>query len=243
MVALGCSAERLDGLTNPHISKEVRSVSIAPDGYLPALGGSRGPWLSRRMGSHASEMITLEQVARQLTSCDFIFGCTDDNAGRLVLSRIPTYLLTPVIDCGVLLTSDQTGTLIGIDGRMTISAAGHPCLVCRGRVDLARASAKLLTPEERIRRQDEGYAPALGGTEPAVIAFTTLVSATAVTELLERLIGYGPQPRPSEILLRIDERGISTNVGQSREGHYCHPAAGKIGRGPSDPYLDQTWPT
>ena len=163
-------------------------------------------------------MVTLEPVARQLTSCDFIFGCTDDNAGRLVLSRIPTYLLTPVIDCGVLLTSDQTGTLIGIDGRVTILTAGHPCLVCRGRVDLARASAELLTPEERIRRQDEGYAPALGGTEPAVIAFTTLVSATAVTELLERLIGYGPQPRPSEILLRIHDREISTNVVSRKKG-------------------------
>ena len=154
-------------------------------------------------------MITLEPASRQLTSCDVIFGCTDDNAGRLVLLRIPTYLLTPVIDCGVVLTSDHTGALIGIDGRVTILTPGSPCLVCRDRIDIPRASAELLTPEERIRRQGEGYAPALGGTEPAVIAFTTLVSATAVTELLERLIGYGPQPRPSEVLLRIHDRQIS----------------------------------
>jgi molybdopterin/thiamine biosynthesis adenylyltransferase/proteasome lid subunit RPN8/RPN11 len=188
-------------------------------------------------------MITLESAARQLTSCDVVFGCTDDNAGRLVLSRIPTYLLTPVIDCGVLLTSNHRGELIGIDGRVTLLTPGNPCLVCRNRIDVARASAELLTPEERIRRQDEGYAPALGATEPAVVAFTTLVSATAVSELLERLVGFGPQPRPGEVLLRIHEREISTNMGMSREGHYCHPAAGKIGRGLTEPFLEQTWPT
>jgi proteasome lid subunit RPN8/RPN11 len=45
-------------------------------------------------------MITMVPAARRLCSCDVIFGCTDDNAGRLVLSRFSTYLLTPVIDSG-----------------------------------------------------------------------------------------------------------------------------------------------
>ena len=51
-------------------------------------------------------MITVERTARQLTKSDLVFGCTDDNAGRLVLSRLATYVLTPVIDLGVLLSSD-----------------------------------------------------------------------------------------------------------------------------------------
>ena len=186
-------------------------------------------------------MITVESAARQLMLCDIVFGCTDDNAGRLVLSRLPAYLLTPVIDCGVLLTSDSDGKLIGIDGRVTVATPGTACLVCRDRIDIRRASAELLTPEERRRRQDEGYAPALEGVEPAVVTFTTLVSATAVNELLERLIGYGPQPRPSEVLLRIHDREISTNAAQPREGHYCHPAVRKIGHGVSKPFLEMTW--
>jgi molybdopterin/thiamine biosynthesis adenylyltransferase len=186
-------------------------------------------------------MITLERVARHLTSCDVVFGCTDDNAGRLVLSRIATYLLTPVIDCGVLLTSDDDGRLIGIDGRVTTLAPGQACLLCRGRIDVARASAELLTPEERIRLEHEGYAPALGRTEPAVVSFTTIVGATAVSEFLERLIGYGPEPRPSEVLLRCHEREISTNVAVPREGHYCHPSTGKLGLGITTPFLEQTW--
>lgn len=200
---------------------------IAPDAHLETI----------------KSMITIEAAARHITSCDVVFGCTDDNAGRLVLSRATTYLLTPVIDCGVLLTSDDKGQLTGIDGRVTVVVPEQACLLCRGRIDVARASAELLTPEERLRRQDEGYAPALGRTEPAVVTFTTIVGATAVSELLERFIGYGPQPRPSEVMLRCHDREISTNVAVSREGHYCDPSAGKVGVGITEPFLEQTWPT
>lgn len=187
-------------------------------------------------------MVTTTEPARRLSTCDLIFGCTDDNAGRLVLSRLATYMLIPVIDCGVLLTSDSNDQLTGIDGRITTLAPGLACLVCRDRVDLRQASAELLTPEERKRREDEGYAPALGRTEPAVVPFTTLVAATAVSEILERLIGYGPTPRPSEVLLRCHDREISTNLAQPRPGHYCHPASGKLGVGITEPFLEQTWP-
>jgi len=193
--------------------------------------------------SSVRSMITVEPTARRLSGCDIVFGCTDDNAGRLVLSRVATYLLTPVVDCGVLLTSNDDGELVGIDGRVTFLIPGQACLVCRGRIDLARASAELLTPEERVRREDEGYAPQLGRNEPAVVTFTTAVAAAAVSELLERLIGYGADPRPSEILLRCHDREISTNMSTPRQRHYCHPDSGKIGLGIATPFLEQAWAT
>lgn len=187
-------------------------------------------------------MITIQAVAFALTSADLIFGCTDDNAGRLVLSRLSTYLLTPVIDMGILLSSTEDGILSDIDGRITVLAPGSACLVCRDRIDLQRAAAELMTPEERHRLQNEGYAPALGGTEPAVVAFTTAVAATAVAEMLERFVGYGPEPRPSEILLRFHEREVSTNSRRCRERHYCHLESNKWGWGGGSPFLEQTWP-
>lgn len=189
-----------------------------------------------------ASMITQESTARKMMECDILFGCTDDNAGRLVLSRFSTFLLTPVIDSGVLLTNDAAGNLSGIDGRVTTLVPEQGCLVCRGRIDLARAAAEQLTPSERVRREDEGYAPALGAIEPAVVSFTTLVAAQAVSELLERFIGYGPTPRPSEVLLRCHDREMSTNTQSPRTSHYCHPSKGKIGRGITEPFLEQTWP-
>jgi hypothetical protein len=131
--------------------------------------------------------------------------------------------------------------MTGIDGRVTVMTPGSACLVCRNRIDLARAATESLMPDERRRRQDEGYAPALPGVEPAVVAYTTLIAATAVGEMLERLVAYGPDPVPSEALVRVHEREISTNIGQPRPGHYCDPASGKLGRGETTPFLEQTW--
>ena len=185
--------------------------------------------------------ITLESTAKLLLDADIIFGCTDDNAGRLILSRIASYLLAPVIDCGVMLSSGLGGQLVGIDGRVTVLAPGTACLVCRNRIDLQRAAAEMLSREEYRRLADEGYAPALPGVEPAVVTYTTQVGATAVSELLERLIHYGPEPTPSEVLIRAHEREISTNDLAPRERHYCHPIARKLGLGITDPFLEQTW--
>ena len=185
--------------------------------------------------------ITHQRTARQLLDADVIFGCTDDNAGRLVLSRIATYLMTAVIDCGVKLTSSTDGSLMGIDGRVTVLGPGAACLVCRERIDFARAAAEMLTPSEHRRRMAEGYAPAMPDVEPAVVTYTTQVAAAAVSELLERLVHYGPEPPPTELLVRMHERELSTNTQHPREGHYCDPAAARLGRGVTEPFLEQAW--
>ena len=186
--------------------------------------------------------VTAEPTARALMDADIVFGCTDDNAGRLVLSRFSAYFLTPLIDCGVILTSTTDGTLDGIFGRVTTVTPGAACLVCRGRIDLAQAQAEMLPPPERDVRVAEGYAPALPGVEPAVVTFTSAVAAQAVAELLERLTAYGPSPVPNEVLLRFHDREISTNRAAPCPRHYCHPEAGTLGRGLADSYLEQVWP-
>ena len=106
---------------------------------------------------------------------------------------------------------------------------------------MARAAAEMQTPEERRRLADEGYAPALGQVEPAVVAFTTAVAAAAINELLDRLIGYGPPERPTETLLRLHEREMSTNRALPRDAHYCHPSQGQWGAGNGEPFLGQLW--
>lgn len=193
-----------------------------------------------QIGVFAS-MITQEPAAREIRKSDVIFGCTDDNAGRMILSRLATYYLIPTFDCGVLITSGADGIISGIDARTTILIPDAACLICRGRIDLTRAASELLTPGERLRRQDEGYAPALIGIEPAVIPYTTLVAAITVGELLERLVSFGPEPVPSEILVRCHEREVSTNLAAPMPGHYCDPAEGLQGIGDTDPFLGLTW--
>lgn len=190
--------------------------------------------------THQSSILD-ERTARWLIACDVVFGCTDDNAGRIVLSRLASQFLVPVFDCGVLLSSDAAGNLASIDGRVTTLCPGAACLVCRNRIDMRRAAAEQMSAAERQRLAAEGYAPALGRVEPAVITFTTSVAAQAVSELIERFVGYGPVPRPTEVLLRAHDREISTNIVPPREGHYCDPAAGQLGAAVMNPFLDLAW--
>ena len=185
--------------------------------------------------------ITQLDTARRLLDADVIFGCSDDNAGRLVLSRLASYFMTPVIDCGVKITSSEDGTIEGIYGRVTVLAPGAACLVCRDRIDLQRAAAEVLSPDEHSRLAAEGYVPAMPDVEPAVVAYTTQVAAAAISELIERLVHHGPEPPPTEQLLRIHEREVSTNSQPPLEGHYCDPVSGKLGRGLTEPFLEQTW--
>lgn len=184
---------------------------------------------------------TSRTAAAALTACDVIFGCTDDDAGRLLLARLATYYLTPVIDCGVLLSSTD-GVLQGIDGRVTTMVPGQACLHCRDRIDVARATAETMSGPELEVRQREGYAPELGGVEPAVVAWTSLVASLALTELLERLTGFGVESAPSEVLARVHDRELSTTSREPRHGHFCHPDAGKAGTGDTEPLLDWGWP-
>ena len=186
--------------------------------------------------------ITQQDAARRLLDADVIFGCSDDNAGRLVLSRIATYFMTPVIDCGVKLTSSDDGSVEGIYGRVTVLGPGAACLDCRGRIDMRRATAEVMAASEHRRLAAEGYAAELPEVEPAVVAYTTLVAAAAVGELIERLVHHGPEQPPTEQLLRIHEREVSTNTQPPQEGHYCDPVSGKLGLGLTEPFLGRTWP-
>jgi len=106
---------------------------------------------------------------------------------------------------------------------------------------MRRAAAEQMSAAEQRRLAAEGYAPALGRTEPAVVTFTTSVAAQAVAELIERFVGFGPLPRPSEVLLRAHDREISTNIVEPNSGHYCDPAAGMLGAGTIHPFLDLAW--
>lgn len=184
--------------------------------------------------------VVTEAIARALLRADVVFGCTDDNAGRLRLSRLPYYYLTPVIDCGIQIDADTTGIISGIFGRVTTLFAGAACLNCRHRIDLRLADAETRTVEDQRRLQKEGYAPALPGVEPAVVAFTTLVAATAVAEFLERLVGYGETPTPTELILYIHDRVVRGNIEHPAAAHYCDPNTRRIGTD-RDMFLGLNW--
>jgi molybdopterin/thiamine biosynthesis adenylyltransferase len=133
--------------------------------------------------------VTAREVARELRICDIVIGCTDDHAGRIVLARMAPRYLQLFVDIGVTVDVIE-GRVVGAPCRVSVQEPGDVCLICRGHVSLAHASAELLTEDDRRFRQGEGYVPGLGEPDPSVVAYTTLAASTAVAEVLSRLFGF-----------------------------------------------------
>lgn len=180
-----------------------------------------------------------QATALELRHCDVVFGCTDDNRGRVTLSRLAYRYLVPVIDMGVQIDSID-GQLRSIDGRITVVVPGTACLDCRGRIDRAALHSELLSDTERSELIEEGYAIGLDERAPAVIAYTTSVAAFAVAELIQRLFGLDAEPPASELLIQHHFRKVRRNRVAGRDGHWCTDPD-VIAAGDTDPFLGVTW--
>jgi proteasome lid subunit RPN8/RPN11 len=178
-------------------------------------------------------------VMERLRSCDLVFGCTDDHAGRAILSRLAYWYLIPVIDMGVLIASRED-RVSGIFARVTTATPGEPCLLCRGEYDAVRAREEQYSDSERAALRDEGYVRGLDERDPAVVTYTTMVAAQGVSDMLARIFGFGSQPVPSKLLLDLGQRRIRRLGGASRDGCYC-ASVGRWGRADTATPLGITW--
>lgn len=138
------------------------------------------------------EWVNAIDAFEALKSCDIIFGCTDDNYGRIILNRFAYFYITPVFDMGlkIKVSKDNPGSFEAFDGRVTIVQPGTACLLCRGVVNPARAAEEELErsqPEEYQRRKEEAYIVGGGDPSPVIINYTTETACIALQELENRL--------------------------------------------------------
>jgi molybdopterin/thiamine biosynthesis adenylyltransferase len=188
--------------------------------------------------------ITDRSAFAELRACDVVFGCTDDEWGRSVLTRLAVWYYVPVFDMGVEIDSDD-GAIRSVQGRVSTLLPGKACLFCRGRISAARVRAESMqafAPEEAEQLRREGYAPELKDPAPAVIPFTTTMAASGVTELMHRLTGFmGEDRTSSEVLHLIDASRVRTNDRAGTPDCFCGNSA-RWGRGDTRPVLGLTWP-
>lgn len=187
--------------------------------------------------------ITFRSATELLRNCDVIFGCTDDQWGRSILTRVAVYYYIPVFDMGVRIDS-QDGNIKSVQGRVTTLIPGSACLFCRGRLDanaVASESIAATDPTAAAKLRREGYIPELDLAAPAVISFTTAVASWAVCEFLHRLTSFMSNERVStEALFLFDQSRVRTNSVPSDPNCLCADST-RAGRGDCDPLLDLTW--
>jgi molybdopterin/thiamine biosynthesis adenylyltransferase len=182
-----------------------------------------------------------------LKSSDLIFGCTDDNLGRMLINRLAYFYLVPVIDLGLAIEVSRTPPfkVLALDGRVSCIGPGETCLLCRGIISTRLASEEALksaNPAEYERQKEEAYVIGEGNPSPSVVTFTTEVATMAVNELIHRLQGFrGPEGSTSS-RTRLFHRMHDLRPGDlPRED--C-PVCGNDfywGIGDVVPFLDQVW--
>jgi len=128
-----------------HISNVSRVFgSAVNDAWCPkvdvAQASAARVGLGTRMNAHGAK-ITSRNQAESLKKCDVVFGCTDDNYGRAILSRFAVWYCTFVFDTSALIDSAK-GIIRSIDGRVTVLRPGAACLRCRKRIDQRLANAE-----------------------------------------------------------------------------------------------------
>ncbi|SKA41284.1 JAB domain-containing protein [Enhydrobacter aerosaccus] len=181
-----------------------------------------------------------------LKSCDIIFGCTDDNEGRLFLSRLALFYLIPVIDLGLAIKVTDAGppAIEALDGRVTVLTPGNACLSCRGVVEAARAAEEAMrrtTPALYEKRKAEAYVFGEGNPNPVVVTFTTELATMAVNEMLQRFNGFrGPHGFRANQLRRFHLMMDAKPGARAAAGCALCDSEGYWGRGDMKPFLDRT---
>lgn len=181
--------------------------------------------------------VTSRAAMETLRSCDVVFGCTDDFAGRDILSKLAYYYGILVIDMGVMITPDEAG--VKIYGRVNVITPGHPCLYCTGDITPRQVTEDQMAPEERRGLAEEGYAQGLEDEDPAVVAYTTNVSSWAVDTLLQRLFALGADP-VGTLVIWFHTREIRSLPHTPKDGCFCSNKS-TWGRGDRPDPLDQIW--
>ena len=176
-----------------------------------------------------------------LKSCDIIFGCTDDHAGRAFLNRLAYFYGIPLIDVGLSMRAATEGSRPDITGRVSTHLAGHTCMMCSGLVDPRLAAEQSLArndPAEYARRKAEAYVVGSGDPAPAVVTFTTEAASMAVNELINALTGYRDADGMAPMSIRKfhDMKDLSLRPPPKDECPSCNGE--RWGRGDVEPFLE-----
>lgn len=188
------------------------------------------------------DWISSSKGIEYLKSSDIIFGCTDDNAGRILLNRFAYFYLTPVIDMGLVISvKNDPPEIQDLQGRISYLFPGSDCLVTKGVInpDLAYAeNLKRNEPENYKNLKEEAYVIGEGNPAPAVVTFTTQIASMAVNEFLNRMQNFnafGKKPHR----IHFFHKGMELTPGNITDND-CRICGNNSywGRGDMQPFLD-----
>lgn len=189
---------------------------------------------------HSSDLLRRE-VVRDLASCDILFGCVDSVDGRYLMNKIATYYLIPYIDLGVRIDADGLGGVNHVSGVIHTLQPGGSSLSSRGVYSSSDLTAAFLLrndPERYrdLRKQGGGYVKDVVVERPAVISVNMQVAASAVNEMLARLLPFRMQPNADYAIRRIQISDPLASCDET-DGPSCPQFYQFVGLGDQKPLL------
>jgi hypothetical protein len=178
-------------------------------------------------------------IARQLASCDVLFGCMDSVEGRDRLNRVATFYLVPYFDLGVRLDADGTGGISNISGVVHSLLPGGSSLLSRGAYtseSLRAESLRRTDPEQYENERRQGYIRGVKVDSPAVISVNGFCATMAVNEFLGRIHPFRGEHNSEYRWHQFDLKNAFWQ--QRPDGLPCQVLARYSGRGDMDPFLD-----
>jgi molybdopterin/thiamine biosynthesis adenylyltransferase len=95
-----------------------------------------------------------EEALKHIVECDMIFGCTDSQVGKVLISNISLRYLIPAIHVNVAMETAK-GRLQAEIAQVIRYGPGLPCVYCRNLVNIAMLAQELMSEQERESRKQE----------------------------------------------------------------------------------------
>jgi len=166
-----------------------------------------------------------ENVLDALTHINYLFGCVDNDAARLILTELSSAYEIPLIDSASEILSEE-GKIAEFGGRVIIARPGDFCALCANQIDLEDAKVELESPPEREFRKKHGYGMSPRAVAPAVISLNGIIANLAVTEFLVLLTNVRP---PNRMVVYWGMRG-NVNIRTDEKKECCMICNSLVGK-------------
>lgn len=157
---------------------------------------------------------------------DYVFGCLDNEGGRLILTELTAAYEKPYFDLASEILIDESR----YGGRVVVAWDGSGCIVCLGELDVAEAQADLMNPQQRRDRNAIYGLPHEGHGEPgpSVVSINGVVASLGVSEFM--LVATGVRALPRRVVTYHGHEG-GARVGTSPPAPDCYYCVAVRGRG------------
>ena len=139
-----------------------------------------------------------EQAFAAVRQCQWVFGCLDDDAIRLVLTELCLAYRLRLVDLASDVDRDpDSGAIHDYGGRVCVCQDGNGCLMCMGTID-PREAARQFEGDGAWRDWESIYGvekSVLDGTGPSVVSINGVIASLGVTEFMVAVTDLRPPQR------------------------------------------------